>query len=152
MARGGCHAFVAPVVFPCCLWTLWGRESMPPYAQENRVLRRVAKWLRNPRHYVPERKLHLFDTFEGFTDRGVNAEQHVMGLSPRASHFADTSLPEVRKCLAVQNENVVFHKGYFPESIPADLDPTRFAFVHLDADLYEPTSKGLEYFYPRMNK
>ena len=27
---------------------------------------------------------------------------------------------------------------------------TRFALVHLDADLYEPTKAGLEYFYDKL--
>ena len=31
------------------------------------------------------------------------------------------------------------------------LEQTIFSFVHLDADLFEPTKNGLEFFYPRVS-
>ena len=65
--------------------------------------------------------------------------------------FTDTSIEGVKKLIAPQNENITFYQGYFPETIPAGFENRKFAFVHLDADLYEPTLAGLEYFYPRMN-
>jgi len=101
-------------------------------------------------YYAPARKLHLFDTFEGFTDRSVITEQQNTNLSISATHFSDTSLDAVKGYVAAKNANVFFWKGYFPESIPNGL--TTFAFVHLDADLYDPILKGLEYFYPRMSR
>ena len=99
-------------------------------------------------HYAPERPLHLFDTFEGFTERSSAAELRSVGSS--AAQFSDTSLEAVRRFVAQQNGNVHFHKGYFPESIPAPLQAQEFAFVHLDADLYEPIVEGLRFFYPRV--
>ncbi|MFA6102246.1 MAG: TylF/MycF/NovP-related O-methyltransferase [Victivallaceae bacterium] len=102
-------------------------------------------------HYMPERKLHLFDTFEGFTDRSVVAEKENTDYSIFESHFSDTSLERVKACISQKNSNVLYYKGYFPESIPEDLHQLKFAFVHLDADLYEPTLEGLKFFYPRMN-
>ena len=99
-------------------------------------------------HYAPERPLHLFDTFEGFTARSSAAELRSAGSSP--SQYADTSLGAVVRFVAQQNGNVHFHKGYFPDSIPAPLRSEEFAFVHLDADLYEPITEGLKFFYPRV--
>lgn len=103
-------------------------------------------------HYAPEKVLHLFDTFEGFTAKGAQAELHETGLSVAHSTFSDTSLDEVRLRIAPCNENVRFYKGLFPQSIPEGFGAQRFAFVHLDADLYEPIIKGLEFFYPLMEK
>jgi O-methyltransferase len=101
-------------------------------------------------HYAPERKLHLFDTFEGFTDRGVVAENSYTGFSVRGSHFSDTSLDAVKSRIKSTNENVMYYKGYFPETVPDRLKQGAFCFVHLDADLYESTLSGLAFFYPRM--
>jgi len=42
-------------------------------------------------------------------------------------------------------------KGRFPETA-AGLAHSDFAFVSLDADLYEPTMAGMEFFYPRLNE
>jgi O-methyltransferase len=103
-------------------------------------------------HYMPERKLFLFDTFEGFTERGAEAEKLYTRFLTKKSKFSDTSLESVRGYIAPLNDNVQFHKGYFPDSIPDGFDAHRFAFVHLDADLFEPTMEGLKYFYPRMNR
>ena len=41
-------------------------------------------------------------------------------------------------------------KGYFPKTVEGLEE--RFAFVSLDADLYQPMLEGLKYFYPRLEK
>lgn len=100
-------------------------------------------------HYAPERELHLFDTFAGFTERSSAPELHSVGHT--SATFSDTSLERVERFVHQQNGNVSFHPGFFPESIPAGLHHERFAFVHLDADLSEPILEGLKFFYPRMS-
>jgi O-methyltransferase len=100
-------------------------------------------------HYAPERILHLFDTFEGFTDR--SSKEELQSVRSRAAQFSNTSLERVQRFIG-GNDNVRFHKGFFPETVPAELKQERFAFVHLDADLYEPTIEGLWFFYPRMSR
>ncbi len=103
-------------------------------------------------HYAPDRKLHLFDTFEGFGKRSAIAEAAISGTTILESHFSDTSLDNVKRNILPINHNVSFYKGYFPDSIPTELKTVKFAFVHLDADLYQPTFEGLNFFYPRMTK
>jgi O-methyltransferase len=94
----------------------------------------------------PDRRLHLFDTFEGFAKQDLQLEQ--------ASHpnlnadFSNTNLEQVKKFID-GNINVIFHPGYFP-STTKKLEEKEYAFVHLDADLYQPTLAGLMYFYPRL--
>jgi len=103
-------------------------------------------------YYMPERMLHLFDTFEGFSERSVVAEKENTGHPILKSHFADTAIDIVKHNISQKNNNISYYQGYFPESIPANFfDKLRFAFVHLDADLYESISKGLQFFYPRMS-
>lgn len=102
-------------------------------------------------HYMPERPLHLFDTFEGFSTRDVEAEKGRTAIRADAGHFGDTSVQRARAWIAPVNDNVHFHKGLFPDSIPAGFADRRFALVHLDADLYEPIRAGLTFFYPRMS-
>jgi O-methyltransferase len=51
----------------------------------------------------------------------------------------------------MKNEaNCIVRKGYFPETAAGIED--NFAFVSLDADLYQPMLEGLKYFYPRISK
>lgn len=84
-----------------------------------------------------EREFHLFDTFEGFP-----ARDHA-GLP----QFDGTSEAVVARNIGDMSR-VRIHKGYFPETA-AELEDRRFAFVVLDADLYNPIRAGLEFFYPR---
>src|SRR6266550_5061352 len=101
-------------------------------------------------HFVPERELFLFDTFKGFTDRGSQEEFSATGHVVEGARFSDTSLEHVKRLVSPSNERVHFIKGYFPDSIPEHVKGRTFAFVHLDADLYEPSLAGLKFFYPRM--
>lgn len=93
-------------------------------------------------NYAPTRTLHLFDTFAGLPKpHAVDSARFKPGQY--ASDFE-----KVQKYL--NGCNVRFYKGLFPDTAK-DVPDVRFAFVHLDADLYEGTKAGLEWFYPRMS-
>ena len=102
--------------------------------------------------YAPERQLHLFDTFEGFPDQSIDADKDKVNNIVTKKLFRKTTLESVKKKISSTNDNVRFYKGFFPETIPEDFTNRRFAFVHLDADLYQPIYDGLTFFYPRLNK
>jgi len=89
----------------------------------------------------PERRLYLFDTFEGFPAGDLET-------CSRDRRFDDSSVEYVSSLFNDQR-NIVFRKGYFPETA-IGLENSRFCFVMLDADLYKPTLAGLEFFYHRM--
>lgn len=109
----------------------------------------TAKLIHN---YIPERALHLFDTFSGFPEKSMIADKEKVNSLISKNLFTDTSLEKVKKLIASENDNISYYKGYFPETVPEEFGDRKFAFVHLDADLFDPTLSGLEYFYPRMNK
>ncbi len=96
----------------------------------------------------PVRILHLFDTFEGFDSKDLAAENNNDEKAPLID-FSDTTVETV-KLFINGNNNIVFHKGHFP-STSENLKETKYAFVHLDADLYQPTLAALKYFYPRLS-
>ncbi len=96
----------------------------------------------------PSRKFHLFDTFEGFTKRDLDVESG-KAATYTTRNFADTSLRKVIRKIG-GNDNIQVHQGYFPDSATR-ITEERFALVNIDADLYNPTKAGLEFFYPRMS-
>ncbi len=93
------------------------------------------------------RILHLFDTFEGFGDGDLQLESST-DEKYSTDNFSDTSLGQVKEYIE-GNDNVRFHQGFFPDSAK-DLKEEVYAFVHLDADLYQPTLAALNYFYPKL--
>ncbi len=102
--------------------------------------------------YAPERKLHLFDTFKGFPEESMQVDREKAKNPISKKLFSDTSIEHVKKIISSKNDNVFYYKGYFPDTIPVDFRKKTFAFVHLDADLYEPVYTGLDFFYSRMSK
>lgn len=96
----------------------------------------------------PDRKIYLFDTFEGFSSADISTEASKGFSGATLGDFQDTSVDRVMARMP-HPEQVNVHAGFFPGSLNG-LEET-FAFVSLDVDLYEPTLAGLEYFYPRLS-
>jgi O-methyltransferase len=89
---------------------------------------------------VPGRRFFLFDTFEGFPQKDLEA-----GPDHR---FVNTSQAAVAKYIG-GNENIIFRVGYFPETA-VGLEDEKFAFVMLDVDILKASLDVFEFFYPRM--
>ena len=87
---------------------------------------------------LTERAIHGFDSFEGLPDDGLlpkdkSAKWHV------GKGNIGGKLPHVAP-------NVVLHKGWFEETLPAFLQDHKepVAFIHIDADIYSSTKTVLE--------
>lgn len=91
---------------------------------------------------LPDRKLYLFDSFEGFTEDSGAAEAF------QAAH-RNTA---VDKVLAIMPhpEAVTVRPGFFSESL--DGLEECFCLVSLDVDFYQTTLDGLRYFWPRLER
>lgn len=97
---------------------------------------------------LPDRRLYLFDTFEGFAPEQELCEIQRHGLKFKRD-FSDTSVELVLSRMPHPGACVV-RKGLFPATA-AGLEDCRFCFVSIDADLYEPIRAGLEFFFDRMS-
>lgn len=91
---------------------------------------------------LPERKLYLFDSFEGFSEEANASEAF------QAAHANTT----IEKVLAIMPhpESVSVKPGFFPASL--DGLEERFCLVSLDVDFAQTTLDGLRYFWPRLQK
>jgi len=92
----------------------------------------------------------LFDTFDGFDDRDWAAERSLGMQTSQRVQFENTSLNFVLS-LIPQGGRINPVVGWFPESARGLPNALQFCLVSLDADLYEPTYSGLEWFYPRLS-
>lgn len=97
---------------------------------------------------MPERRLYLFDTFEGFDSRDIAKEQE-LGCSDAAPGRFSGADPEKLLERMPAADQVIIKKGWFPETA-FDIEDETFALVYIDACLYNPTLSGLEFFFPRM--
>lgn len=97
--------------------------------------------------HFPDRKLYLFDTFEGFPETDVEHETFHQYSTTSKDQYADISLEQVIGSMRFP-ENCIIKKGYFPDT--AEGLEESFCFVNIDCDLYKPIYAGLSYFYPRL--
>jgi len=76
-----------------------------------------------------DRRLHLFDSFEGLPENWTPQKP--------AGHFklAPDEIP------TFEGDNVIIHKGWFKDTVPqwAGTLSAPLAFLHIDADLYSST-------------
>ena len=96
----------------------------------------------------PDRKIHLFDTFEGFKEKDVAIEFSNHLSRAKAGDFSSTDVDSVLRLMPDPAQAVV-HKGWFPDTF-SDITDETFCFVSLDADLYAPTAAALPLFYERL--
>lgn len=99
--------------------------------------------------FFKDRKLYLFDSFEGLVAKDVKVDKASGYTSVSAGRYGDTSIDLVLGRMPYVN-NCVIRKGYFPDTTEGISD--RFCFVSLDMDLYQPIKAGLEYFFPRLSE
>ena len=97
----------------------------------------------------PDRKLYLFDTFEGFSAADIATEEKAGLHVPDYDNLTYTSVKLVLEKMKYK-ENCIVKKGYFPETAQGIDD--KFAFVNIDVDLSEPIYNGLCFFYHRLEK
>jgi O-methyltransferase len=89
------------------------------------------------------RSHHIFDSFEG-----LSAPSELDGTHWQKSDLS-VDLESVKTNLSDYSD-VVFHKGWIPAGF-IEVSGVRFAFVHIDVDLYEPTLESIKFFYERLN-
>lgn len=94
----------------------------------------------------PNKKIYMFDTFEGFDDAQVSSDVK-NGFSKEKYDLSDTGVEEVYARMPYK-ERCIIKKGFFPST--ADNLDEKFCLVSLDTDLYQPILDGLRYFYPRI--
>ncbi|MCL2019504.1 MAG: TylF/MycF family methyltransferase [Oscillospiraceae bacterium] len=101
----------------------------------------------------PDRRLYLFDTFEGYDTRDFTEEQiknEVADIFQNSSDFLPETSVELVMSKLPYPDKAIIKKGYFPETF--DITDEKFCFVFLDLNLYNPTKSGLEIFYPLMSR
>ena len=87
---------------------------------------------------------HIFDSFEGLSAPGEGDGEHW------EQGDLSVSMAQVEKNMG-DFDRYTLYRGWIPSRF-AEVADKRFAFAHIDVDLYQPTRDAIEFFYPRMNE
>ena len=112
-------------------------------------------------NHAANRKLYLFDTFEGMSEptaidrdrSGAEAAQYLQA-GPREVNddWAYAPLEEVQRNMqntGYDMRRIVYVKGKVEETLPQSA-PDQIALLRLDTDWYESTYHELVHLYPRL--
>jgi predicted O-methyltransferase YrrM len=95
-------------------------------------------------------RFHLCDSFAGLSEFATvdKSRYHNMDRPKKRRKYV-CSL-EVVQCNLREFDFIEYHQGWIPAPFQA-LTDSRFCFVHVDVDLYQPTRDSFEFFYPRLS-
>jgi O-methyltransferase len=99
----------------------------------------LARILRNK-----NKDLYLFDSF-----KGLPKEDETKDKWYHEGDFAIDSLEDVKLLLQEFSSFIYIRQGWIPETFTG-LESNRYAFVHVDVDLYRSTLDCCQYFYSRL--
>ncbi len=88
------------------------------------------------------RRLYLFDTFAGMPATRGDVDLHKSG------DFADTSLEAVAGFVGGEDW-IIYRKGLIPDTF-AGLESERFAFAHIDVDIFQSVADCCRFIYDRL--
>lgn len=89
-----------------------------------------------------ERTHYVFDSF-----MGLSKPVPIDGAHWQEGDL-NATMAETRNNL-LEYDRLVFLEGWIPSRFN-EVASKRFSFVHIDVDLYEPTSQSIEFFYERL--
>lgn len=94
-----------------------------------------------------KRILYLADTYEGMP-KTVSQDNFYKG-----GELADTSEAVVEDLFKRCNvSNVKILKGYFPQDTSMLIDSDKFAYVHIDVDIYESAKNTFDWAWPKVSQ
>ena len=99
---------------------------------------------------MEDRKVHLFDSFEGIPlagehDKEFMAAGHQAGLSTCTREAVERHMQE----WGIDPRILVYHPGWFSETVPRFNE--NIAVLRLDGDLYESTKVCMDHLYPKLS-
>lgn len=96
-----------------------------------------------------ERRMYLFDSFEGLSDPTPGKDSLETAIDERTGkrrfHNADPQAVADR----FKGHDVHIMQGWIPDRFP-EVASRKFCLVHVDVDLFQPTHDSLVFFYDRI--
>lgn len=117
-------------------------DGLPGQTAECGVYKGASSWLICEKMKDTGKTHYIFDSFEGLSAPAEIDGHHWRQGALRAGE-------EIVKANLSAYPSVRMLKGWIPERF-AEVSDEVFCFVHIDVDLYQPTSDSLSFFYPRL--
>jgi len=97
---------------------------------------------------------HIFDSFEGLSISTKEDDSYYNQSKEYQKNLIDhfkSSENFLKNDVLNEFDFIKIYKGWIPERF-YEVENSKFSFIHIDLDLYKPTIKTLEFFYPKLVK
>lgn len=96
---------------------------------------------------APYPTLHLFDTFAGIPDEGLNEAEKASG---KAHALDDVSLPLTQHNLAAYQAFTAFYPGMIPATLQVLPQPLAVRYLHIDLNTAQAHLDCLNFWWPQL--
>lgn len=97
---------------------------------------------------IPDRTIHVFDTFAGFPEGSVDRRRGIFSKGPRYHSFYEAVVANFERTCGTTG--IEFHVGPVEQTLPA-FEPRALALLRLDTDFYESTRIEFDRLYPALS-
>jgi len=97
---------------------------------------------------------HIFDSFEGLSVSTKDDDEYFNQSKEYQKNLIDhfkSSENFLKNDVLNEFDFIKVYKGWIPERFN-EVESLKFSFIHIDLDLYKPTTDTLEFFYPKLVK
>jgi len=132
-------------------WTAWHASKSTKSIAKNLVECGVCDGLSSSfaMHAVSEKhefKSFLYDAWEG-----IKSEYLLESEKASAGCYSYLCVENTKNNLSKFSENIIFNKGFIPDSFEKSNNPTDIVWLHIDLNASLPTKSALEFFYERIH-
>ena len=105
----------------------------------------------------PDRKLFLYDTFNGFESGDAEFESQNYDVLTGFFEKWNNNRPKDDELISIVKEQLCYpekafiRKGFFPDTAIENDSDEKFALAVVDMDLYKPCYSAIMFFYPRLS-
>jgi len=94
--------------------------------------------------------IHLYDSWSSMrSDLILDSEKQSPYI--KTPKYTDLSIDRTKKNLKEFDKNIIYHKGYIPDSLnETPKSPDSIMYLHVDLNSSKPTLDVLNYFMPRL--
>ncbi len=104
------------------------------------------------RNYYQDKdfKAYLYDSWEKMRAKELVNDEDLL----RMGNYDYLNIDIIKKNLKEYEENIIYNKGFIPEvlNLNTTKNPEELSWLHIDLNSAFPTTKALEFFYPKIEK
>lgn len=91
-------------------------------------------------------KAYLYESWEAMRKKELVTEHD----KDREGNYSYLDIESTKKNLNDFNNNIIYNKGFIPDSFKTSINPDKISWLHIDLNSAMPTFEALKFFFPKL--